>query len=387
MFLDALKKQNPRFIECATELLKSNQVLPDTYLIDVDQFVENARVIKKTADEYGVTLYAMTKQFGRNPILAKLLVDELGYDGIVCVDFKEARHFSALGINVSHVGHLVQPPSGIVHELVSITKPEVITVYSIEKAKEISSAAVNANVVQKIMVKFYQHGDIIYPSQESGFLLSELDEVIQSLSALPNIAVEGVTHFPSFLYDEDKDVTVATHNFRTTMTAKEQAERLGCRISQVNVPSSTSCETIPLIASRGGTHGEPGHALTGTIPSNQNGMQPEKIAMLYLSEISHQHSGNSYCYGGGYYRRGRICGALAMDGSDPHGRFMPFMAGDDGSIDYHIQLAGTCPVGTPVIMAFRSQVFVTRSDVALVSGVSTGTPKIIGLYDSQGREL
>ncbi len=44
MFLDALKRQNPRFIECAAELLKSNQVLPDTYIIDVDQFVENARV-------------------------------------------------------------------------------------------------------------------------------------------------------------------------------------------------------------------------------------------------------------------------------------------------------------------------------------------------------
>jgi len=129
MFLDALKRQNPRFIECAAELLKSNQVLPDTYIIDVDQFVENARVIKKTADEYGVTLYAMTKQFGRNPVLAKLLIDELGYDGIVCVDFKEARHYSDLGINVSHVGHLVQPPTGIVHECSSKDYGQVLSAW------------------------------------------------------------------------------------------------------------------------------------------------------------------------------------------------------------------------------------------------------------------
>ncbi|MFB2844271.1 alanine racemase [Aeromonas jandaei] len=387
MFLDALKKQNPRFLECAAELLKSNQVLPDTYLIDVDQFVENARLIKKTADEYGVTLYAMTKQFGRNPVLARLLVDELGYKGIVCVDFKEARYYSTLGIKVSHVGHLVQPPSGIVNQLVKVTQPDVITVYSIEKAKEISSAAVKANVTQKILVKFYQDGDILYPSQESGFSLNDLDDVIHSLSELPHIVVDGVTHFPCFLYDEDMGKTVATNNFRTTLIAKEQAERLGCCISHVNVPSSTCCETIPLIASGGGTHGEPGHALTGTIPSNQNGEQPEKVAMLYLSEVSHQHNGNSYCYGGGYYRRGRIRGGLAMDGSAPYGHFMPFIVGDDCNIDYHIQLAGTSPVGTPVIMAFRAQVFVTRSDVALIAGISTGTPKIIGLYDSQGREL
>lgn len=74
MFLDALKRQNPRFIECAAELLKSNQVLPDTYIIDVEQFVENARVIRRLADKLWGHLYAMTKQFGRNPF-SRILID------------------------------------------------------------------------------------------------------------------------------------------------------------------------------------------------------------------------------------------------------------------------------------------------------------------------
>ncbi len=60
------------------------------------------------------------------------------------------------------------------------------------------------------------------------------------------------------------------------------------------------------------THTEPGHALTGTIPANQQGDQPERIAMLWLSEISHHFRGDSYCYGGGYYRRGHAQHALVF---------------------------------------------------------------------------
>jgi predicted amino acid racemase len=52
--------------------------------------------------------------------------------------------------------------------------------------------------------------------------------------------------------------------------------------------------------------------LTGTIPSNQKGDQPERIAMLWLSEISHNFRGDSYCYGGGYYRRGHAQNALVF---------------------------------------------------------------------------
>ncbi|WP_419640161.1 hypothetical protein [Vibrio anguillarum] len=44
-------------------------------------------------------------------------------------------------------------------------------------------------------------------------------------------------------------------------------------------------------------------------------------------------------------------------------------------------------MGSPVVMAYRTQVFVTRSDVALVQGVSTPNPKLIGLYDALGNEV
>lgn len=38
-------------------------------------------------------------------------------------------------------------------------------------------------------------------------------------------------------------------------------------------------------------------------------------------------------------------------------------------------------------MCFRTQIFVTRSDVALIQGISTGQPTIAGLYDSLGNPI
>ena len=57
----------------------------------------------------------------------------------------------------------------------------------------------------------------------------------------------------------------------------------------------------------------------------------------------------------------------------------------DERIDYHFGLSEPCEVGAAVIMAFRYQIFVTRSDVVLVKGISSGRPEIIGIYDSLGR--
>ena len=38
-------------------------------------------------------------------------------------------------------------------------------------------------------------------------------------------------------------------------------------------------------------------------------------------------------------------------------------------------------------MAFRSQIFVTRSNVAVVKGISTNKPEVVGLYNSLGMEI
>ncbi|ETD63800.1 alanine racemase, partial [Escherichia coli ATCC BAA-2209] len=51
---------------------------------------------------------------------------------------------------------------------------------------------------------------------------------------------------------------------------------------------------------------------------------------------------------------------------------------DDNSIDYYLPLAGEFPVISAVVLCFRTQIFVTRSDVVLVSGIQRGAAEIVG---------
>ncbi len=385
MFLDALEQQNPNLIDATLALFKQGKLQPDTTVIDVDQLLDNAKSMKRTADQHGIQLYAMTKQIGRNPEIAKRLIEECGYEGIVCVDFKEARALASHGLPIANVGHLVQPPTNMIQSLVAKVKPHVMTVYSLEKAQQISDAAVKAGRKQALLLKFYHNRDKLYVNQESGFALSSIEDVAHAIQAMPGVYIEGVTHFPCFLFDAHTQKTQPTPNLTTLLDAKRALNALGIPCAQVNAPSSTNSETIPMLAEFGCTHGEPGHALTGTTPANAIKPQTERLAMLYLSEISHHYGDNSYCFGGGYYRRGLLDNANVYHGNE-YQRVSVFNDETD-SIDYHLRIPGHYPIGAPIIMAYRTQVFVTRSDVALVQGVSTHTPVLLGIYDSLGNEV
>lgn len=382
MLLKALQKQNPALMEAALLLWQQGAIRPDSYVIDVDQVRKNAGLLLETAARHGMTLYLMSKQFGRNPMLCKLLL-ECGYQGIVAVDFKEARQLYQHNLPVAHVGHLVQIPSGMVEEVVS-HRPEVITVYSIAKAREIAKAAVRQGTEQALLLKVWHPNDLIYPGQEAGFALDELPAVINEIKTLGGVRLVGVTHFPCMLFDSEKGETLPSPNLKTLIEAKGILEREGIHVEQINGPSATCVESIPLLARYGVTHAEPGHSLTGTMPSNQQGEQPEHVAMLYLTEISHNHQGRSYCYGGGYYRRGHLSHALVHD-QQWHLSKVLTPAAD--SIDYTLSLTEPFAVGCPVVMCFRTQIFVTRSDVALVAGIHSGQPRLLGIYDSQGSTI
>ena len=112
MFLQTLAAKNERLITMAHTLHKTGTILPDSYVIDVDMLLQNAREILNEANRFGVHLYYMTKQIGRNPYIAHQLED-LGYDGCVAVDFKEAQLMMSHGLKIGHVGHLVQIPKAV----------------------------------------------------------------------------------------------------------------------------------------------------------------------------------------------------------------------------------------------------------------------------------
>jgi len=388
MFLNALVKRNPKLIEASVALLSQGKILPDSYVIDVDAFIDNAKQIKRQADKHNIKLYGMTKQFGRNPLLAKILVEQLGYAGIVCVDFKEARFFQRHGIPVAHVGHLVQLPESMLLSTIKRARPEVMTVTCIEKAKSVSQAASQLGITQDLLLKFYQDQDELYINQESGFALHELDHVCAQIEQLPNVRIAGITHFPCMLLKDG--LPKATHNVTTMQAAHHALLGLGHTVEQVNMPSFTCCATLPELARNKATHAEPGHALTGTTPNNCDGSQTENLAMLYISEISHHFKGHSYCFGGGYYRRGNLTNALVLPrtpGTNFSPKYSTITNDDESSIDYHLKLDGEYPIGAAVVMAFRSQVFVTRSDVALVKEVQSDAPHLMALFDALGNEV
>ena len=385
MFLDRLLQTNRPLAELALEWVRTGVVLPDTYLIDLDTLCENARAIKDEADHSGIQLYFMAKQLGRNPLVARRLAD-MDFVGAVCVDFREALVMLENGIPLGNVGHLVQVPHSLMGRIVA-ARPDIMTIYSVEKAVEIGAEASRLGFEQPVMLRVIGEGDMLYSGQYGGFCLQELDDVVDRLERIDGVRVAGVCSFPCMIYSEQQGDLVPTGNVTTVLAAKERLERRGYRDLQVNMPSASCCRSIPKVAALGGTHMEPGHGLTGTTPYHAACPDAkERVAYAYVSEVSHNLGERGYCYGGGHYRRGHLSHALVGETVDT-ARFADVTPPTDESIDYHFELFKPCRIGDPVLMCFRTQVFVTRSEVAVVSGLASGSPRLEGIFDAQGHLL
>jgi predicted amino acid racemase len=385
MFLDLTLRRNKKLLDYSFHLHQIGKILPDTYVIDMDTVVQNGRCMIEEAKRHTIDLYIMTKQFGRNPVVTSELMKE-GFKSTVVVDYKEAMVLHENHIPIGHVGHLVQIPSRYIDEVVEMN-PEYITIYSIEKAKEINEACRKRGKQQRIFLRVINEGDVLYPGQYGGFYLKELESIIPELLKLTNVKIDGLTSFPCFLYEEDRGEVVPTSNVKTLQKGKEILEKqFGINITHMNMPSSTCTSTIAMIAKNGGTQGEPGHGLLGTTPLHAAKDVIERPAMVYVSEISHNLGHQSFCYGGGHYRRSHMENALVGKSLDSATRVKVAMP-EPESIDYYFSLNQNQNIGDTVIMAYRTQVFVTRSSVAVVKGLSKGKPELVGIFDSQGKEI
>ncbi|MGN0975032.1 MAG: YhfX family PLP-dependent enzyme [Gemmiger sp.] len=385
MFLQAVMQRNAPLVRLAFQWQQQGVILPDTYLLDYDAIVENARQIKAEADRCGVKLFFMLKQIGRNPLIAKALA-EMGYAGAVCVDFNEALTMIRNNVPIGNVGHLVQVPRAALETILK-ARPTIVTVYSLEKAREISEVCSRLGLEQPLMLRVLGKNDRLYPGQYGGFSLEELTDAAEQIESMPGVRVGGVCSFPCFLYEESAGDICPTPNLTTVQTAADLLRQAGYRDLMLNTPSATCVRSVPMIAAAGGTHGEPGHGLTGTTPYHAaHADAPERPAYVYVSEISHNLKERSYCYGGGFYRRGHLQNALV--GTCPEdARVVAVTPPDAESIDYHFELQRNCPVSAGVVMAFRTQFFVTRSQVAVVRGLSCGKPELAGLYSALGQPL
>lgn len=376
MFLKRLLKDNKIFINESLKLYKKGNILPDTYIIDVDTLMYNAKNILDEANKYDIKLYYMLKQIGRNPYIAKKL-ENLGYKGAVCVDFKEAEIMMQNGLKLGNVGHLVQIPKNFLKKVINYGV-EIITVYSLEMMKEISKIALELGKIQDIMIRVIESDSNIYIGQEAGLSSKEILDMLDDIKNLKGIKFKGLTSFPCFLYSLEENAIKKTNNLDSVINLKEILKEKGIEIEHINLPSATSIENLKDIKKYGGTHAEPGHSLTGTSPINKE--KGEIPAYLYISEISHNFNNNSYFYGGGYYPRANMEEAYIDSKVVRVNKF------NSENIDYYLSIDGIYEIFNPIILSFRTQIFVTRSDVVLLEGLRNNNIKIVARYTSNGLE-
>jgi predicted amino acid racemase len=411
VYLDVTARRNPALIHAAARLHQDGTIPANTYVIDLDAIAANAAAMAREADRVGLSLYLMTKHFNRNPIVVRTAL-EAGIGSTVCVDVQCAMSLARFGLPVGHVGHLVQIPK---HNLPGVLRmqPEVATVYAVEQAQQISDAAVAAGRVQDVILRVRGRDDIIYPNEEGGIWEDELDAACARIGAMAGVRIAGVVTFPGTLYNPASRAIETTVNFETLHRAAERLRALGHDVRQLNAPGSSSTRGFEVVARAGGTHAEPGHALTGTTPLHlDDDDAPERPAMVYVNEVSHQFEGRSYVYGGGFYAcdtpatRGddsayhtRAWECRAFVGRDPDAILDTRVPVDIGSFfgrtrnatDYY---GGTLVpdepadirVGDSVVYGFRAQVFTTRAQVAVVSGVQS-SPRLVGLFDRSNNLL
>lgn len=383
MFLKQTMMRNARLIETSFAFHQSGKILPDTYVVDLDQLLSNATFMLNKAKKQNIELYFMLKQLGRNPYIAKKLC-EAGFEGAVVVDFKEANVMMRENIPICNVGHLVQMPKFMVEKLVNYGC-KYFTVFSIEKLREINQAAKNKGIIQKVLLKVVGLEDKLYSGQIAGFRLETLAEQIEIMKTMKHIQIAGVTSFPCFLYDDTSDSIMPTNNLDTLLKAKQILQTCGIVIENINAPSATCSFTLEQMRAYPVTSGEPGHGLTGTTPLHAYRLCDEIPCVTYVSEVSHNFDAHAYCYGGGHYRRSHVAKALVGTSMEDY-KEVDIIPPTDESIDYYFEIPTPCRVSDTVIMAFRFQIFVTRSHVALVEGIQSKAPHIVGIYNSSGDE-
>jgi predicted amino acid racemase len=389
MFLDLLRRRNRPLLDAAITFHQRGELPADTFVLDLDAVTANAATISTEAERLGVTPFAMTKQVGRNPDFCRALIAG-GIPASVNVDMECARATHRAGMTIGHLGHLVQIPRAEAGSAASM-HPDYWTVFTADKAAEAARASAAIEREQRLLARIYGDGDEFYSGHEGGYRAVDIVEVADRLDALPGAHFAGVTTFPALLFDSGTGRVRPTRNLKTLEDAADRLRAAGRNEVQINGPGTTSTAALAGLASAGVTQVEPGHALTGTTPWHATEDLPEIPAVCYLSEVSHTYGGRAYCFGGGMYVDPVFppYQVRAVVGRDPQSaQVLDATLPPPAAIDYYGQLDLTDgqPVrtGDSVLFGFRVQAFVTRGYTAGISGLSSGSPEVEGIWGANG---
>ncbi|MCC5975294.1 MAG: alanine racemase [Rubellimicrobium sp.] len=393
MFLDVLRRRNPAFVLAAQQLHRAGAIPANSYVIDLDAVEANARATRAEADKLGLKVFAMTKQVARHPGFCRALLAG-GIDRAVAVDMPCATACHLAGLQVGHLGHLVQIPRAEAALAAGTIRPDYWTVFSDDKAAEAAQASRAAGREQPILARVQTAGDTFYRGHEGGFPADEAVAAARRIDALDGARFAGITSFPAQLYDHETRSIRHTPNLATLTRTADALRKAGFPEIEINAPGTTSIVTLEALARAGATQVEPGNGLHGTTPLHAVEDLPEQPAVLYLTEVSHLHGGRAYCFGGGLYIDPVFpdYDVQALVGPEPTTDASALRSVEippPSAIDYYgmIDASGPTPprTGDTVVFGFRGQAFVTRAHAVGLRGVSTGTPRIEGIADPFGR--
>lgn len=395
MFLDLLRRRNPALLEAAASLHRSGRLPANCYAIDLDAVGRNATVIRTEADRLGLKTFAMVKQLGRNPDVSRKLV-ESGITHAVGVDLECAVAAASGGLRTGHLGHLVQIPRHQASAGAAL-EPQYWTVFNDEKAAEAAAASAALGRTQDLLARLIGPDDRYYRGHEGGFPAADVAALADRLDALDGARFAGITTFPATLFDAENRTVKTTQNLETLRAAAAVLRAAGRTDLELNAPGTTSTAMLERLAEAGATQVEPGHGLTGTTPWHAVEDLAEEPAIVYVSEVSHLWNDEAYTFGGGLYvdpvlgRSSTSAIVVTRDALDTGVASAPVLPVDmpaPEAIDYYapIPLGGRndVAVGDTVMFGFRPQVFVTRGLTAAISGISSGSPRVEGVWTSDG---
>ena len=392
MFLNVTRRRNPSLILAAQKLHQDGLIPANSYVLDLDAIESNARVLKHEANRLKLKVFAMSKQVSRNSGFCAA-VKRGGIDKAVAVDMACGIACDKAGLAIGHLGHLVQVPRGEADQAAAL-KPDYWTIFSIEKAKEAAAASRQIGHTQKLLIRVQTAGDTFYRGHEGGFDAGTAVEAAKEIAKLDGVEFAGITTFPAQLYDNATRKIRHTSNLQTLKRTADELAKNGFADIEINAPGTTSTITLAALADAGATQVEPGNGLHGTTPLHAVEDLPELPSIVYVTEVSHLHSGQAYCFGGGLYVdpvfpdyevKALVAPAPTIDES----ALLPVEIPPPAAIDYYgmIQLGARTNVhaGDTVVFGFRGQAFVTRANVVGVSGISAGKPVVVSVEDSFGQ--
>ena len=392
MFLDVLRRRNPKFLEAAIRLHREGRIPANSYVLDLDAVEANAGILKAEADRFGLKIFAMTKQVGRSSSFCRAVMRG-GIGAAVAVDMACARGVHRAGMKVGHLGHLQQVARHEATAAAATFKPDYWTVFNDVKAAEAADGAKAAGYQQKLLARIAAEGDTFYRGHEGGFAAGDVVAVADSFDRLEGGCFAGITTFPALLFDHQARKVLPTHNLSTLTRAADALAKVGRQNIEVNAPGTTSSVLLQALADAGATQCEPGNGLHGTTALHVVEDLPELPAVCYLTEVSHLSGGKAYCFGGGFYIDPIFpdydVKAIVSDEPTTAASVLRSVEVPPPSmIDYYAMIDATGPrppkPGDTAVFGFRGQAFVTRAYVVGVSGIAGGAPKVETIENSFG---